>query len=245
MVKTIDINCDLGEGIGNEELVMPYITSCNIACGGHAGNQRTMSHVVNLAQKFKVNIGAHPSFPDQENFGRKVMELPSNQLFSVIRSQIVSLDQILLEKNLSLNHVKPHGALYNCAVIDENIAEVIIQVVKSFDKNLMLYVPYQSVIEKKAIYHGVPVKLEAFADRNYNSNLTLVARNHPNAIIHDPIEMFQHIYEMIMYDKVITIHGVGKSIKAETFCVHGDGKNIVNNLKILIAKLRQHNIVIR
>ena len=244
MVKTIDVNCDLGEGFGNEELLIPLISSCNIACGGHAGDLETMSYVVDLAKKFQVKIGAHPSFPDRKNFGRKVIELSTDQLFSSIRNQIKMLNDILVERNLSLNHVKPHGALYNCAVVDENIAEVIVQVVKSLDKNLILYVPYGSVIEKKAISHGVSCKLEAFADRNYNADLTLVSRNHENAIIHDSNEMFDHVYEMIMHEKVITINGVGKTIKADTFCVHGDEKKVVRNLRLLVSKLRQHDIEI-
>lgn len=242
MAKTIDINCDLGEGIGNEALLMPYISSCNIACGGHAGDKVTMSHIIDLALDYKVRIGAHPSFPDKKNFGRKVLDMSSLELYESIRNQIENLNSILVKKNVPLSHIKPHGALYNMAVKDESIAEIIVEVVKSFDKNLTLYVPYQSIIEKKATENEVAIKFEVFADRNYNDDLTLVSRQNKNALIHDSSDMFEHVYEMIVNKKVNTINGVGKPIKVDTICVHGDAKNVVRNLRFLVQKLSLNNI---
>lgn len=245
MAKIIDFNCDLGEGFGIESEIMPLISSCNIACGGHAGDEETMSYTVQLACEHQVKIGAHPSFPDKKNFGRKVQNLSSEQLFETIHTQIEGLNSILNQRKLALNHVKPHGALYNCAAVDERIAHVVVEVVKSFGNHIELYAPFQSVVSNMAVRRGVSVKYEAFADRNYNPDLTLVSRNEPNALIKDVDDMFNHVHGMIMLGKITAINGVGKTIKVDTICVHGDGVNVVRNLKILVDRLGQHNIIIR
>lgn len=245
MAITIDINCDLGEGVGNDELLMPYLSSCNIACGGHTGDEKSMALTADLALKNQVRIGAHPSFPDKKHFGRKEMNMSESQLFETIQSQIESLSHVLRQKNAILNHIKPHGALYNLAAIDESVADVVVSVVKSFDKNLILYVPYQSKIANRAIEKGVPIKYEAFADRNYNDDLTLVSRQDKMALIHDANEMFNHVYEMIFYRKVTTINGVGKAIKVDTICVHGDAENVLQNLQDLVQKLHLHHINVK
>jgi UPF0271 protein len=243
-VRNIDINCDLGEGLGNEPMLMPLLSSCNIACGGHAGDTMTMETVVALAQTHNVKIGAHPSFPDREHFGRNAMDISEKALKDSLYDQINSLKLILDKKQLKLHHIKPHGALYNLASVDSNIAMIVVQVVKRFGDNVVLYAPYQSVISKIARSEGVKVKFEAFADRNYNQDLTLVSRTEKNALIHDSEMIFQHIYHMIFNGKVATINGVEVALKADTFCVHGDHKNVVNNLKNLVAKLKQHHIEI-
>lgn len=241
-MNKIDINCDLGEGIGNETLLMPLISSCNIACGGHAGDVSTMKAVVELAKVNNTKIGAHPSFPDRENFGRTVIKMSPEALHNSIYQQIDSLRVILREQNSQLHHIKPHGALYNLAAIDEHTASIIVDVVKRFGKDVFLYVPFQSVISKIAIKEGVQVKFEAFADRNYNQDLTLVSRSEENALIQDSETMFHHIYQMIFNGKVTAINGVEVALKVDTFCVHGDGENVIENLKDLIAKLKQKNI---
>lgn len=240
----IDINCDLGEGVGNEAVLMPLISSCNIACGGHAGDLDTMTKVVNLAKINTVNIGAHPSFPDKENFGRSVITMSANDLFDALTIQIESLKAIVEVHKLKLHHVKPHGALYNLASVDAAIATVIINVIKSIDKDLVLYAPFQSVISKIAMREGLKVMFEGFADRNYNKDLTLVSRAEPNALIHDPIMMFEHVYNMISCGNVTTRDGVEVPLKVDTFCMHGDEKNVAYNLQFLIKKLASKNIEI-
>ncbi|TXD84188.1 5-oxoprolinase subunit PxpA [Subsaximicrobium wynnwilliamsii] len=242
MNSSIDINCDLGEGMGNEASIMPLISSCNIACGAHAGDLATMETVVDLAQRHQVKIGAHPSFPDKANFGRKVMQIPAEELRKSLTFQIESLMTILKQKNGNLHHVKPHGALYNLAAKDEATAKVVVEVVKGFGGNFILYAPYQSVIAKVAKAQGVPVMFEAFADRHYNADLSLVARTHEQALIHNPDEMFAQVYRMVSEGKVRTRDGVEVSMKADTFCVHGDGKNVVENLEHLRTKLMAHHI---
>ncbi|GGD25582.1 5-oxoprolinase subunit PxpA [Hyunsoonleella pacifica] len=231
---SIDINADLGEGIGNEEQLMPLISSCNIACGGHAGDKNTIREVVKLAKAYKVKIGAHPSFPDPENFGRLPMEMPYAALFKSIKDQINTLVDIVDEENTVLHHVKPHGALYNKAVKDAKIANVIIEVMKSMHLPVYLYVPYKSVIARLAIEYKIPIIYEAFADRRYNDDLTLVSRSKKNAVLHDEDEVFQHVYTMISQKKVKSISGKELEIKAHTFCIHGDNPKaigLVNRLK--------------
>lgn len=241
---TIDINCDLGEGIGNEALIMPLISSCNIACGGHAGDLATMEYIVALAEKHDVKIGAHPSFPDQVNFGRKVMDMSSDELRLSLVEQINTLKQVLKNRGLKLHHVKPHGALYNLAAIDKDTAKVVVDVVKAYNDSLVLYAPYGSIVSEIAFKSGVRLMFEAFADRNYNQDLTLVSREQNNALIHEPDVMLKHVCQMVLNKKVTTLDGVEVALKADTFCVHGDGENVVQNLKDLVVKLKQNQIEI-
>ena len=241
-MKQIDINCDLGEGLGNEAFLMPYLSSCNIACGGHAGDFETMKHVVRLAKKHHVKIGAHPSFPDKENFGRKIIQMSPSDLYNTLEDQINALMEVLNSMDLKLHHVKPHGALYNFASIDEATAQIIVNVIKGIDKNLILYAPYQSVISKIAIAEGMKVLYEGFADRNYNADLTLVSRQNNDAIIHDSELIFEHVFGMISKEKVKTISGVEVELKVDTFCVHGDHKYVIKNLEFLTRKLEHNSI---
>ncbi|WP_460219117.1 5-oxoprolinase subunit PxpA [Psychroserpens sp. MEBiC05023] len=239
---TIDINCDLGEGLGNESLLMPLISSCNVACGGHAGTKDTMAAVVMMAKAYSVKVGAHPSFPDKENFGRKRLHMNPETLFDSIYEQVCNLKIVLDHKDMALHHIKPHGALYNLAAIDKKTAHIIIEATKQFGDGIFLYVPYRSMIAKIAQKEGVKIKYEAFADRNYNEDLTLVPRHENDALIQDSKSMFQHVFKMISEGKVRTKNGVEVMLKSDTFCVHGDGENVVENLRDLIAQLKDNNI---
>ena len=243
-MKTVDINCDLGEGVNNESVLMPLISSCNIACGGHAGDLKTMIKIVSLAKSDNVKIGAHPSFPDKENFGRVIVDLSSSDLYDALKSQIERLKSIVEAEQLKLHHVKPHGALYNLASVDEEVAEVVVSVIKSIDENLVLYAPFGSVISKIAQDEGLKVMFEAFADRNYNEDLTLVSRTKSSALIHDAVMMFEHVYNMVFFGKVKIRSGVEVALKVDTICVHGDGENIEENLHFLTQKLIANNIEI-
>lgn len=245
MIESIDINVDVGEGVNNESQLMPYISSCNIACGGHAGDLKAMRTVVNLAKKHHVKVGAHPSFPDKNNFGRQIIKMSHKELVSSLRRQIFSLIKILNEERVILHHVKPHGALYNLATKDVSTALIIIEVMKSLPTETKLYVPYNSVIAKLAIKENIPIVYEAFADRNYNDDLTLVSREEENAIISDSDEMFNHVYRMIKHQKVKTVNGVEVKIKPDTFCVHGDNSKAVDLIKNLKEKLGQFHINIK
>ena len=244
-MKRIDINCDLGEGIGNEAELMQYLSSCNIACGGHAGDEQTMRQVARLANTHNVKIGAHPSFPDREHFGRIVMHMPLETLRASLIEQIETFQQILKEEGLQLHHIKPHGALYNLAAKDAETAKVIVEVVIQIDLNLVLYVPYNSVIAEVALANRIKIAYEAFMDRNYNDDLSLVSRQQSNALITDSDQMCEHVLQMVTSEKVKTISGKLVTIKADTFCVHGDGEDVVSNLKLVTEKLLRHNIEIK
>ncbi len=245
MVHSIDINVDVGEGINNESQLMPYISSCNIACGGHAGDDDSMKMVVNLAKQYQVKIGAHPSFPDRENFGRQNIKISCAGLYKSIREQINSLMKILRDENAMLHHIKPHGALYNLAATDKSTATVIIEVMKSISLPIKLYVPYNSVIAELALKENIPIVYEAFADRNYNDDLSLVSRNEKNAIISESEELFNHVFRIIIQRKVKTINGVEVKIIANTFCIHGDNPKAVNLIKDLNERLEQIHISIK
>lgn len=237
MKRNIDINTDVGEGLDNEAELMPYLSSCNIACGGHAGDYRTMKKVVTLADHYNVRIGAHPSFPDKENFGRKPMEMSSADLFSSLRSQVNALLSVLRETRSRLHHIKPHGALYNLAAKDERHAKVVIELVKSISLPTVLFAPYGSVIAKMAKQEGVHIKFESFADRNYNEDLSLVSRTNPNAVLKIEAEILQHIKLMADENMVKTIGGKLVKIKSQTFCIHGDNPNAKNILEYLHKNL--------
>jgi UPF0271 protein len=238
----VDINADVGEGLNNEAQLMPYLSSCNIACGGHAGNEETMAQVVKLAKAHKVKIGAHPSFPDKQNFGRQRIQMSSADLYTSLKQQVRSLMSVLRAEHVTLHHIKPLGALYNLAAIDEKTANVIIEVVKSIALPLNLYVPYGSVIADLASKEHIKITYEAFADRNYNEDLTLVSRTQGNAMITNPEDVFCHVYKMISEQKVKTISGVEVGIKADTFCVHGDNPEALKLLQLLTEKLQQHHV---
>lgn len=242
---SIDINADIGEGIGNETDLMPLLSSCNIACGGHAGNKKTMQMCVELAKQYSVKIGAHPSFPDIENFGRQVVTMSCAALYQSIKNQIKDLMHVVREQHAALHHVKPHGALYNLAVKDKTTAEVIVEVMKSIHLPLKLYVPYGSVIAEIAIAEGIPITYEVFADRNYNEDLSLVSRAQENAIITDVDKMIGHVQNMILHQKVKTISGVEVGLKAETICVHGDHPEALKLVKRLRQNLLDSNMKIQ
>ena len=240
----VDINCDVGEGIGNEAELMPYLSSCSIACGAHAGDINTISETIKLALQHSVKIGAHPSFPDKENFGRKVIAISSKELQVSIENQIVLVRDMLKTLSGTLHHVKPHGALYNLAAIDHDIAQTVVNAIKNTTNNVVLYVPYNSIIEKLALKNNLKIKIEAFADRNYNSDLTLVSRKNKNALITDEDLLLTHLLKMIKEQKVISVDGVEVEIKADTFCVHGDNPNAIKLLKIITKKLSENGVKI-
>ncbi|TXG35374.1 5-oxoprolinase subunit PxpA [Seonamhaeicola maritimus] len=241
----IDINADIGEGVGNESELMPYISSCNIACGGHAGDKETMHEVVRLAKKHKVKIGAHPSFPDKENFGRVKMDISCAALFTSLKHQITDLLKVLYEENATLHHIKPHGALYNLAAKNEKVANVIVEVIKSMHRPVQLYVPYKSIIAEVAQKNNISITYEAFADRNYNDDLSLVSRREENAIITNEKTMNQHVLNMVQNKSVKTSAGNEKQILAQTICVHGDNPEAIKLVRKLHEQLTKNDIRIQ
>ena len=232
-MKKIDINCDVGEGLNNEPKLMPYIQSCNIACGGHAGDEHIMQQVVALAIKHNVKIGAHPSYPDKENFGRKTVVMEAAKLKQSIQYQINILKKIVDEQGGILHHIKPHGALYNDIAKDNDLSLQFLEAIQPYKKEVKLYVPYNSIIEKMAVSKGFSIVNEAFADRNYNDDLSLVSRQEKDALILNSEEISKHVFEMFNDNRVTTISGKKIFIKATTFCVHSDTKNASEIVKHL------------
>ena len=224
---------------------MPYVSSCNIACGGHAGDEESMKTVVRLAKQHSAKIGAHPSFPDKENFGRKIISISNSDLYTSMKKQVRALMRVLRKEHGVLHHIKPHGALYNLAATNKDTALVIIEVMKSIAMPIKLYVPYGSVIADLALQEQIPILYEAFADRNYNDDLTLVSRQKEHAIISNAEAVFEHVYRMAITQKVRTISDKDITIKTDTFCVHGDNPNVVDLVKNLSEKLYQNNIHIQ
>jgi UPF0271 protein len=229
---TIDINCDLGEGMGNDAQLMPYLGSCNIACGGHYGDVDTMTEAIKLAQIFGVNVGAHPSFPDRENFGRKLMDISRQELQETLHQQVTSFQNLCGELDVDMHHIKLHGALYNLAASDAEIAAVVLNVFAAVHTDIKIYVPYNSAIAILADDY-FPIVYEAFADRSYNYDLSLVSRDEIGALISDKKLALQQVSTIIETGKVKTVTGELVKIIADTFCVHGDQKNAVEIVKHL------------
>ena len=229
----IDINCDLGEGLDNEHIIMPLISSCNISCGAHAGSIEIMDKVIQLAVKHKVKIGAHPSFPDRKNFGRKVLDISNSDLQKSLEDQLSIFKDRALLQNATIHHVKPHGALYNLIAVNREKALVVITAIQHVFEAVKLYVPYQSRIEEIAIESGLEIVYEAFADRMYNEDLSLVSRTFSNALIEDKLEVLKQVQKISDKQSVTTVNFHEKKIKASTFCVHGDTKNAIEILEYL------------
>jgi len=229
----IDINCDLGEGFNNEHIIMPLISSCNISCGAHAGSLEIMDKVIQLARKHKVKIGAHPSFPDRDNFGRNVLDISNSDLQKSLEDQLTIFKDRALLQNATIHHVKPHGALYNLIAINSEKASVVIAAIQHVFEAVKLYVPYQSRIEEISIQSGLEIVYEAFADRRYNEDLSLVSRTFSNALIKDKQEVLKQVQKIANKQLVTTVNFHEKKIKASTFCVHGDTKNAIEILEYL------------
>lgn len=241
----IDINCDVGEGIGNERALFPHISSCNIACGGHAGDINTMSEIVRMAQKFGIKVGAHPSYPDKENFGRKSINIAKRLLISSIQKQIKELESILISSDMQLHHIKAHGALYNDIAGDLELAMIYLESVLAYREQVLLYLPYGSEIEKEARNQGFKISLEAFGDRNYNDDLSLVSRDSDQALIEEPKKVLEHLVSMAIHKEVITLNGVKVPIFADTFCIHGDTSTALQILMYLSDQLPKQHIFLR
>lgn len=229
----MDINCDMGEGIGNEELIMPFISSANIACGYHAGDVETMQHVIELCYKYHVAIGAHPSFLDRENFGRTETWLPVDDLYELITQQLIILSEVASSVDQKLVHVKPHGALYNMSAKDALMATIVAKAVKDFDSNLVLFGLSGSHSVREAKKAGLKTCSEVFADRTYQDDGTLTPRSAPGALITDTNKVVEQVLQMKNEGTVTTLSGKKIPVVAETVCIHGDGKHAVEFAKAI------------
>jgi UPF0271 protein len=243
--STVDLNCDMGEGLSTDDEIFPFISSANIACGGHAGDLGTMRRSVELALQSGVAIGAHPSYPDRAGFGRTdIPESRLGTLLSDLKTQIAALQSICQEMGASLHHVKPHGALYNRAARDPAIARIICEAVVAIDPSLIIYVLSGSETLRAAGTAGLRAVSEVFADRTYRPDGSLTPRSEPFALIQDPATMLNQVLTMIRRQQVRTLNGTIIPITAETICLHGDGDDPVKFASIIRGALDHQKIIV-
>ena len=243
-MKTIDINCDLGEGIGNEGSILPFISSANIACGYHAGDENTIWHTAELCLEYNVAIGAHPSFLDRENFGRVEMKLDSDDIYDLVTQQLIIIDEIISEFDASLHHVKPHGALYNLSAKDKTVAKVIAKAVKEYNKELILFGLSGSYSIKEAEKIGLEICNEVFADRGYLDDGSLVPRKQKGALIDKVDEAVEQALRFVNESKVKTVNGKKIKLKADTICLHGDGTHAIELASAINEAFKKEGILI-
>jgi len=236
----------MGEGMPTDETIFPFISSANIACGGHAGDPDTMGRSVELALLHGVAIGAHPSYPDRAGFGRTdILEsLSINTLLSTLETQIAALQSICQEMGTRLHHVKPHGALYNRAASDPAVGSIICSAVAAIDPSLIIYGLSGSGMRQTVSALGLRFVNEVFADRTYRPDGSLTPRTEPNALIRDPATMLNQVLTMILRHEVRAPGGTIVPITAETICLHGDGDDPVKFASIIRRALEQHDIAV-
>ena len=244
-VLSIDLNCDVGEGCGNDAELMKLVSSANIACGYHAGDRDTMLRTVDLAIENGVAIGAHPGYPDRENFGRTAMDMPPADVQKIVLDQISALAEIARAAGGKLSHVKPHGALYNQSARDPKLAEAIAAAVNSFDDQLTLFGLSGSCSISEAERTGLRTASEVFADRTYQTDGSLTPRSEANALIHDRERASTQVLDMIKYGRVRSVDAIMIPIVAETICIHGDGETAVEVARSIAGALARNQITIR
>jgi len=245
----VDLNADLGESfgpytLGNDSQVLRLITSANIACGMHAGDPRVMENTVRASRELGVSIGAHPGFPDRVGFGRRNLEATPLEVETDVLYQIGALNAFAVSNGVQLQHVKAHGALYNIAVSQTEIAAAVARAVVRFDPRLIFVAPVGSALEHAGIEAGLPVSREGFADRGYNSDSTLQSRQIPGAVISDPDNASERAHQMVKEHRVSTVDGGWLPIQVDTLCVHGDNPNAIEILRAIRLTFERDGIAI-
>lgn len=239
---TVDLNCDLGEGF--EDDIIPYITSANIACGFHAGGPNIMRQTVRECIRYGVAIGAHPGYPDKHNFGRREMNLGYEETVNLILYQIGALKAIVDAEGGKLTHIKVHGALYNKAARDDKTASAVIEALILFRRNLILFAPAASSLEKMARQKGIALAVEAFADRSYNNDGSLVSRDDPRALLHNPSDIAARAVDMVKKGSIKTVDGKFLNIQPQTLCLHSDTPGAVKSACMIRMALIDTGIVL-
>jgi len=248
-LRTIDLNGDLGESfgvyrIGQDEALLDQISSANIACGYHAGDPAVMRRTVKLCLEKGVAIGAHPGLPDLAGFGRRMMRITPEEAHDMVLYQIGALQAFVRAEGGRMQHVKPHGALYNMAATDRRLADAIAQAVSRFDPQLMLYGLSGSELIRAAEAAGLRAVAEAFADRTYRADGTLTPRDEPGAVLHDAGAAAEQVLRIIREGKVATAAGADMALHADTFCVHGDGPEAAALVARLRAEMKREGIAV-
>ncbi|REI01184.1 LamB/YcsF family protein [Staphylococcus felis] len=243
----VDLNCDLGESfgnykIGNDDAIIPLITSANIACGFHAGDENVMAQTVKLAKENGVAIGAHPGFNDLQGFGRRNLDMSPHEIYNMVVYQIGALKAFCDIQNVKMNHVKPHGALYQMGARDPKIAQAIAQAVKDVDSKIVLVGLSHSILIDEAKKLGLKTASEVFADRRYEKDGQLVSRKKEGAVIEDTDQAIAQVVRMVTENKVTAISGEDIDISADTICVHGDGAHALEFVEQIRKRLSEVNV---
>ena len=246
----IDINCDMGESFGAYEIgadddVLPHVTSANIACGFHGGDPSVMRTTVTNALKNGVSVGAHPGLPDLVGFGRRAMQVSAQEVYDLVIYQVGALSGFVRAARAELRHVKPHGALYNMAVAQPPLADAIARAVHDVDAGLVLFGLAGSIMLKAAERAGIAYASEAFADRNYLHDGSLVPRSRPDALVSDPDEGVRRVLRMVREGVVADVDGEDIPIRADTVCIHGDGPNAAPLARALRAGLTAAGVTVK
>ncbi len=241
-IYRIDLNCDVGEGVGNEAELFAHISSCNIACGGHAGDDTSMLEIAALSGQFGLRAGAHPSYPDRENFGRKSMSLTEAELAETLGEQLRRMDQAARHAGVKLRHIKAHGALYNDLAADPGLARKYLDILEPYKPERVLYVPVGSHISEMAKNSGFTVWEEGFADRAYNTDYSLVSRSVKGAVLTRPETVLTQVFGMVVRGRVKTLEGPVIDLSPRTICVHGDTPGALEILTYLSQELPKKSI---
>lgn len=246
----IDLNCDLGEAFGNysfggDKDIIPLITSANIACGFHAGDENVMNETIQLAKENNVGIGAHPGLPDLQGFGRRKMDIKPKEIYNLVVYQLGALNGFCKIHGTRINHVKPHGALYNMGAKNKEIAQAIAQAVYDFDKSLVLVGLSNTLLISEAEALGLRTASEVFADRRYEDDGQLVSRQESDATITNTDEALQQVLKMVTENKVVSKNGKEIDLQSDTICVHGDGAHALDFVTQIRKKLTKEGIDIQ
>jgi len=240
----IDLNCDLGEGAGHDAELMPLITSANIACGAHAGDEATMRATLELARRHGVAVGAHPGFADRENFGRRELALVPDAIRELVRDQTRRLQELARASGLAVTHVKPHGALYNLAARDAAVAHAVAVAVKECGTQLVLFGLAGSLGLQVAADAGLRTASEVFADRTYQPDGALTPRSRPDALVTEEAAAVAQVLRFVREGRVRATTGVEVPVRADTVCLHGDGAHAVEFARRLRAELARAGIAV-
>ncbi len=246
----IDLNCDMGESfgiytLGTDSAILPHITSANIACGFHAGDPVVMNRTIHRAVAHGIGIGAHPGFPDLMGFGRRIMDCSPQEIKAFMMLQIGAVGAFCRAHGVALQHVKPHGSLYNMALASESIARSIVEAIACVDRNLILMTlagRRGNCVVRIAEDAGLRIALEAFPDRAYTPEGALVPRSNPNSVVRDPEEAVERAVRMVKERRVIALDGSSVDLEAHTLCIHGDAPAAVDFIREIRKTMESHDV---
>ncbi|QIW14927.1 lactam utilization protein LamB [Pasteurellaceae bacterium RH1A] len=241
-MKHVDLNVDLAEGCGNDESLLRLVTSANVACGLHAGDHKEMLNALRWAKQNGVRVGAHPSFPDRENFGRTNMNLPAEELKACLLYQLGAIAALCEAEGVKLAYVKPHGALYNQAAKDPALALLIAQTIKGFNPDLKLMGLAGSLMLTVAADQGLGIISEVFADRHYLADGSLVPRTRDDALVENDDEAISQVLQMVLEGTVPTVDGGNVAVQADSICLHGDGAHALEFAEKINQALTAHGV---